>query len=110
MSEIAFRPGLRFGRYPQKPESRLSELEQSTASFFDKLHKRFTRNRFSQAYIVTKVNRYEDSLKAYNEQQLTMTILELRDDLYCKGLTEDLIIKAFAIIRETAGRKLKKRH
>ena len=110
MSEIAFRPGLRFGRYPQKPESRLSELEQSTASFFDKLQKRVTRNRFSQAYIVSKVNHYEDSLKAYSEQHLTMTILELRDNLYRKGLTEELIIKAFAIIRETAGRTLQKRH
>lgn len=110
MSEIVFRPGLRFGRYPQKPESRLSESEQSAASFFDKLHKRFTRNRFSQAYIVSQVNHYEDSLKAYTEQHLTLAILELRENLYRQGLTEVLIIKAFAIIRETAGRTLQKRH
>lgn len=110
MSEGVYRPGLRFGRYPQKPESRLTELEQSAARFFDKLHKRFNRDRFNQAYIVSKVNHYEDSLKAYTEQHLTLAILELRENLYCQGLSEELIIKAFAIIRETAGRTLQKRH
>lgn len=110
MSEPILRPGLSFGRYPQKPESRLSDLEQSAARMFDKWHKRLSRHRFNQAYIVDKVNRHEASLKNQSEQHLTLAILALRENLYRNGLTEDLIVKAFAIIRETAGRTLQKRH
>jgi len=110
MSEMSLRPGLRFGSYPQKKESRLSEFEQNAANFFDKIHKRLIRHRFSQAYIVTKIKKYEESLKACNEEQLTISILELRENLHRKGLTEELTVQAFAIIRETAGRTLKKRH
>lgn len=110
MSECVYRPGLRFGRYPQKPESRLTDLEQNAARFFDRLQKRFTGDRYNKAYVVSKVNHYEDSLKTYTEQHLTLAILELREKLYRQGLREKLVIKAFAIIRETADRTLHKRH
>jgi preprotein translocase subunit SecA len=110
MSEMSLRPGLRFGSYPQKKESRLSEFEQNAANFFDKIHKRVIRHRFSQAYIVNKIKKYEEPLKVCNEEQLTISILELRENLYRKGLTEDLMVQAFAVIRETAGRTLNKRH
>ncbi|NOV28359.1 prepilin peptidase [Methylomonas sp. ZR1] len=110
MSELVLRPGVHFGSYPQKPESRLSDFEQGAAAFFDKLHKRLNRQRFSQAYIVSRVEKVAAPLSHYNEQQLTIAILELRENLYRHGLTEELMIRAFALIRETAGRTLNKRH
>jgi preprotein translocase subunit SecA len=110
MSELLLRPGVRFGSYPQKPESRLTDFEQGAAAFFDKIHKRLLGRRYSQAYIVSRVEKVAAPLSNYNEQQLTIAILALRELLYRQGLTDELVIRAFALIRETAGRTLNKRH
>lgn len=110
MSELSLRPGVRFGSYPQKPESRLTEFEQGASAFFDKARKRLVRQRYSQAHIVNRVNKHAEALRTCNEQQLTIAILELREALYRQGLTEELMVWAFAVIRETAGRTLNKRH
>jgi preprotein translocase subunit SecA len=41
---------------------------------------------------------------------LTCAIQELRENLIRHGLTDDLIARSFAIIRESSGRTLGKRH
>ena len=110
MSELVLRPGVRFGSYPQKPESRLTEFEQGAAVVVDKIRKRLVRQRYSMSYIVDLVNPHETHLSHCNEQQLTIAILELREGLCRRGPTEELIGRAFAVIRETAGRTLNKRH
>ncbi|MBD9357831.1 preprotein translocase subunit SecA [Methylomonas albis] len=110
MSEVLWRPGLRFGSYPQKPESRLTDFEQGAAAFFDKIVKRLTRKRYSLTYVVEQVNRHAEPLRHCNEQQLTIAILALREALSRQGLTEVLMLRAFALIRETADRTLNKRH
>ncbi|TPQ24361.1 DEAD/DEAH box helicase [Methylomonas koyamae] len=104
------RPGVRYGSYPQKPESRLTDFEQGAAVLIDKIRKRLGRERYSQAYIVSRVKQHETHLSHFNEQQLTLAILELREELHKHGLTERLIVRAFAVIRETAARTLNKRH
>jgi preprotein translocase subunit SecA len=110
MSEPLLRPGSRLGSYPQKQESRLTEFERHAALLFDKARNLFARNRFSQDYIVSKVEQYEQPLKNCPEESLTVAILELREKLQRHGLTEESIAEAFATIREAAGRTLGKRH
>jgi preprotein translocase subunit SecA len=110
MSEFLFRPGIRLGSYPQKLDSDLNEFEQSIASTFENFRSRFTRNRFNQDYIVKKIQSYEKHLTNCSEETLTISILDLKENLWRFGLTEELIVQSFAIIRETASRTLKKRH
>lgn len=105
-----FRPGLRFGSYPQKRESELTEFERAVAVFFEKIRGKFFQNRFEQGYIVKKVQKHEAYLAQCPEEILTLSILQLREKLISYGLTEALIAEAFAIIKETAGRTLGKRH
>jgi preprotein translocase subunit SecA len=110
MSELLLRPGLRAGGYPQKQDNRLTEFEQSASLLFDKVRNRFGRNRFTQQYIVKKIQPYEAQLSNSSEENLSIAILELREKLQRYGLTEALIAQAFATIREAAGRTLGKRH
>ena len=110
MSELQLRPGIKFGGYPQKQESGLSDLEQGFSRFFDQLKTRMSRRIYSQRYIVRRVNIHQQALQECSEQDLTQIIGELSDQLHRQGLRKPLIIEAFAVIREIATRTLGKRH
>jgi preprotein translocase subunit SecA len=110
MSESLFRPGVRLGSYPQKKESALTEFEQSGAVIFEKIRNALPRNQFSQARIIKQIERYTESLTDCSEENLTVSIVELKEKLRRHGLTEALVAQSFATIRETAGRTLGKRH
>ncbi len=110
MSELLLRPGIKFGSYPQKQESGLSDLEQGFSRFFDQLKTRMSRRIYSQRYIVRRVNIHQQALQECSEQDLTQIIGELSDQLHRQGLRKPLIIEAFAVIREVATRTLGKRH
>ena len=110
MSELQLRPGIKFGGYPQKQESGLSDLEQGFSHFFDQLKTRMSRRIYSQRYIVRRVNLHRQMLQECSEQDLTQIIGELSDQLHRQGLRIPLIIQAFAVIREIATRTLGKRH
>jgi len=110
MSELNLRPGINAGSYPQKKESSLTDLEQTLAHFFSRIKTRLQRKKYSQGYISKQVNKYELTLQQYSENELTENIHQLRNQLHRKGLQKELIIEAFAVIREAAGRTLEKRH
>ena len=110
MSELQLRPGLKFGGYPQKQESGLSDLEQGFSRFFDQLKTRMSRRIYSQRYIVRQVNIHQQALQECSEQDLTQIIGELSDQLHRQGLRKPLIIQTFAVIRGIATRTLGKRH
>ncbi len=104
------RPGIKAGSYPQKKESKLTDLEQTVALFIERVKTRLQRKKYSQAYISKQVKKYDEKLLNYSEQELTENIQQLRSQLHRKGLQKDLIIETFAVIREVAGRTLEKRH
>lgn len=110
MLNTLFRPGMILGEYPQKWENDLTDFEQSAATFFEKIQNQLSRKRFNQKQIVKKIQRYEEPLINCSEENLSIFIVELQEKLWRYGLTEELIAEAFAIIRETAGRTLNKRH
>jgi preprotein translocase subunit SecA len=110
MSSLLSKPGIRLGSYPQKAESRLTDLEQSFASQLDKLQHKFDPKTQRQNYIVRRVNKYQLVLKKCSENELTQVIQDIRNKLHRQGLKNTLIIKAFAIIREVANRTIGLRH
>ncbi len=110
MSELQLRPGIKFGSYPQKQKSGLSDLEQGFSRFFEQLKIRMSRRIYSQRYIVRQVDKYQHALQECSEEELTQLVEELGDQLHRKGLQKPLIIKTFAVIREIATRTLGKRH
>ena len=104
------RPGVLLGRYPQKKETQNTDFEKLTARWVANTKFLFNRKKYSQNYIVSRVNYYEHDLKQLSEPDLTSQIAYIREKLQRSGLQEQLIIQAFATIREVAGRTLGKRH
>ncbi|MEQ1558695.1 MAG: hypothetical protein ABL933_07105 [Methyloglobulus sp.] len=110
MSNAVFRPGLRFGSYPQKQESELTDFEQNASVFFEKIRQFFSGNRFDQTTVIKKINQHQAHLSQCSEEALTLSIFQLREKLVRSGLTDALIAQSFATIKEAAGRALGKRH
>ena len=110
MSELAIKPGLRLGSYPQRVDSGLSDFEQAVNGWIERQHTRLKRKRYSQRYISGKVQRYAEALQNCSDEEFDVVLEELRLQLHCQGLQEALIIESFAVIREAAGRVLGKRH
>jgi len=110
MFELAIKPGLRLGSYPQRAESGLSDFEQAVNGWLERQRTRLKRRRYSQAYISRKVERYAEALQNCSDEELDVVLGELRLQLHRRGLQEALMIESFAVIREAAGRVLGKRH
>jgi len=108
--EIKSRPGVLLGRYPQKKETRNTGFEKLAARWSANIKFLLNRPKYTQSYIVSRVNYYEHDLKQLSEPDLTGQIAYIREKLQRSGLQEALIIQAFATIREVAGRTLGKRH
>jgi preprotein translocase subunit SecA len=104
------RPGALLGRYPQKNETQNTDFEKRAARWAAKTKFLLNRHKYKQNYIVGRVNYYEHDLKQLTEPDLTRQIAYIREKLQQSGLQEQLIIQAFATIREVAGRTLGKRH
>ena len=108
---LHFRPGILAGSYPQKPASDLGELEQYLARLIGQWQQRLARKKRSLKYVSQKVKQQQQALQAMSEQELTSAIEKLRAQLYRQGLAqEQLILQAFATIREAASRSLGKSH
>ncbi len=110
MSELSIKPGVSLGCYPQREESSLDDLEESIKSWFEKGRSLAGRKRYSQRYIVRKVNQYTSELQSCTEEAFDERLSTIRSKLCRQGLKEALMIEAFAIIREAAGRALGMRH
>ncbi|MCP4433754.1 MAG: hypothetical protein GY806_22510 [Gammaproteobacteria bacterium] len=110
MSEVFVRPGLSLGNYPQKKEDRSIELEQKLKGYFAQLASSLSRRLYSKNYVVKQVSRHQQTLKDISEEDLTAMIDHIRSELHRCGLTRQLILKSFAIIREASARVLAKCH
>ena len=110
MSELSIKPGLRLGTYPQRLDSGLDEIEQLVSGWVKRQGCRLKRHRYSQRYIARRVNAWSVALQNCSDEELDVVVEALRLQLHRKGLLEPLIIEAFAVVREVAGRVLGKRH
>jgi preprotein translocase subunit SecA len=110
MSSSIFRPGLRFGSYPQKKPNDLTDFEQNAAVFVEKIRYLLSSSRFDMQTVVKKINQHQMHLSQSSEQALTLSVMQLREKLSRNGLTDALIAQAFATIKEVAGRTVGKRH
>jgi len=110
MSESLLKPGISLGRYPQRPEAALDDLEAAIRQWGSRLRARLGRKRYSQKAIVRRVRRHDETLHGCSEEQLDALIEEFRRKLHRRGLVDHVIIDTFALIREAAWRTLGKRH
>ena len=105
MSELSLKPGFSLGSYPQRPESTLGEFETAVVRTLERLVK--PGRRLVRPWgVVRRVRRVEQQLTALSDAELDAAITELRGRLQRHGLRKALVIQAFAMVCEAAGRTL----
>jgi len=110
MSELSIKPGVSLGSYPQRQEDSLDDLEAFIQGWLEHGRQRLGQKRYGQRSLVRKINQYEAALQNCTEEAFNVVLEELRSQLHRQGLQEALMIEAFAVIREAAGRVLGMRH
>ncbi len=110
MSDISIKPGVSLGSYPERQDDSLDDLEAFIHGVIDKGRASLVRRRHSQRTIVRRVNQYQDALQDCSEEDFDVVLAALRSRLNRQGLKKTLMIEAFAVIREAAGRVLGMRH
>jgi len=110
MSEDKLRPGLTLGMYPQQQETWPGVLEAKARLAVEQLKYLYKRRKYTQKYILTRVNGFEKSIDKFPDKIMEEHIQQLRKRLYQQGLQDNLVAQAFATIREVSQRTLGKRH
>ncbi|MEE9343179.1 MAG: preprotein translocase subunit SecA [Gammaproteobacteria bacterium] len=105
------RPGIRLGSYPEKKHEGINQGVGRVFTPFNRLSKKINYgSKYKWYQFVNEVNRAEKELFSQANKGLASTILEVRQLLYRKGLTDRTLPLAFALIREVANLELGKRH
>ena len=111
MSDIALvRPGPVIGNYPQREDERLNALDRAMATASGWLRQRLTRSAARAPGLLSEVAQAERELDGLGEADFAKAPARLRQDLVLRGLKPDLVARAFALVRITAGRRLGMRH
>jgi preprotein translocase subunit SecA len=104
------RPDLISGDYPEQQDRLLPWPEALLA----RLSRSYTKHRVARSAqlrrLLVEMERESSAVHKRNEAELTHQLAGLRQRMQVEGLTEELIIRSFAIVREAASQILGKRH
>jgi preprotein translocase subunit SecA len=104
------RPSVISGDYPEQQDRLLPWPEALLA----KVNRRITKQRLTSSarlrQLVVQVEQAAETINNQSETEFTDQLSTLRQRLHAEGLTEELIIRSFAIVREAASQILGKRH
>jgi len=104
------RPGVISGDYPEQQDRLLPWPE----ALWTRVNRHFTKQRLANSarlrQLLVQVEHEATNIKNQSEAELADHLSVLRQRLHTEGLTEELIIRSFAIVRETADRVLGQRH
>lgn len=104
-----FRPGLSDGFYPERSYSGAGLLKRAAASVSQLSHPaKIPEREFTK--IVASINSHGEPLKKLDDLALAVESADMRSKLHHHGLTKELAIETFALVRETAGRTVGMRH
>ena len=105
-STAALRPGIALGPYPQREDLRESWLDRAATSAGGFIRQRLYGRDPGHQEFLASVNHEAKSLGELSDKQIRDRVPELRQRLYSEGLDETLVARAFAFVREIAGRRL----
>jgi preprotein translocase subunit SecA len=110
MSSLAVRIDVPPGAYPEKMEARAGWLDQLGLRVGGALLRRLRARRRRWERLIRLVDAHARSLGALGEREIREVSGELRLQLRREGLREDLVARAFALVREAAERTVGLRH
>jgi len=110
MSDLSLRPGLALGPYPERPEPGTGVLDRLLVWSTGRLAP--SGGRFGRHFraITRPVDRYGASLRRHGDAELRAYARLLGMHLRSKGLSDSLVARSFALVREVAERQIGMRH
>ena len=109
-SNKLLRPSLVTGEYPERQDRLLPWAENVLAKFNRKLAKHRIASPAQLRRMLAEIEQQEAVIKSWSETELAHELATLRKRMQAEGLTEELVLRSFAIVRVTANHVLDKRH
>ena len=103
-------PNVFYGQYPIKKQKKTSWFDGVRHSFVKVLLKTFKSRSCAHASMLKRVHANHKILASMSDAQLDKWIVDIKRQLHRKGLKEELICRAFAIIKEVANREIEMSH
>jgi preprotein translocase subunit SecA len=104
------RPGVKLGHYPQRPPSDDGRFERMLAGMVRGVRPPPAARRGSWRKFLRQVNSHSAALADAGKNRIGDHIENAKRELNNDGLTQSAIARAFAVVREVAGRELGMRH
>jgi len=104
------KPGIELGLYPESGLPERTPIEKMVRAGMAPVARRLRRGGGELKRAVTQVNGLEATYKAMSDSELKAAAQQTGIDLRRMGLEDELLIKAFAIVREVSTRALGMRH
>ena len=106
----ALRPGLIAGNYPERGDQEPHWLKGLYSQFQGRLARFSIDRHHSLLQVAAKIEQHGEVLTTLEQPQLDSLRVNLRQQFHSYGLSSELCIEAFALIRETATRTIQLRH
>ena len=103
-------PGVYYGSYPYRQEQESGKLEEFLGSLNVFVSKPEAARKKHWKQFTRRVQAMDKPLSKLSERGLDNWILDIKKKLRSKGLSEEITARAFATIREAAGRQLGMKH
>ena len=103
------RPGIARGIYPERPQTDPDWMQRTGQSLVGIL-KTFDLQQLRFLDTLSAVHDHGRMYENLDDAGLAEKTQHIRKQLHLQGLTDDLIVQAFALIQETAGRTINMRH
>jgi preprotein translocase subunit SecA len=109
-ASASFRPGIARGPYPERREERDGWLDRALHGLRGAIARRRQADRATLEELVRSVERLGADLRREKDAKIGARVQDLRQRLVIEGLSEDLLQRCFAIVREMARRTLGMEH
>ena len=109
-SKQRLRPGVILGAYPQSPPSNDGRVERALAGFVRRMSPPPVAKRRCWRRFLKRIERYGNELEGAGKNRLSDWIENVKREIHAKGVNEETSARAFATVREVAGREIGMRH
>lgn len=106
---VLLRPGITSGFYPERSQKSDSRLQKFVHSLVGIINTAKVPEKRLQ-HIVSAIHEHGRKLGKLSDAELKKNIQRIRIKLHQHGMTNDLTMQAFALVREIAGRTINMRH
>lgn len=104
------RPGIALGNYPQREHPQEGKLEFAVSRAIGFVHQQTNKRNVRYERVVRLINQQGRDIDAMSDARIEETLADLRSRLGKEGFKEELVARAFAVVRELAWRTLGMRH